>query len=238
VAVASIALGALAAIAAACGDDSDSGTTPPPDGGSVDTGPRADSSPNPTTDGGGTDATSDAGNDAKSDADAGVVCGYVDWTAIDAGFSATGTLGSTSVTLAGAEVTSNAVIDGGSTEFSNASLYVPPIASGDLLDIHGTSQPASYTLTFGAPVSGVKLYLRSFASVATFPNGTTLTKISGDDGGFTADANVVSGVLDDTTAPGYDRNGIIGVSGTVTTMTFTVEYPGTDGIYVQIYACH
>lgn len=254
-----IALCTLASLVSlgACGDDDGDPPVGPGQDASLDTTPTKDgatsdaatsdageagtpdtSTPDTSTPlDGAADVVSDSSTDAAADADAAdaSICEPVDWSAVTAGTSATGTLGSVNVTFTGVSLTGGTT-NGSSTLFSSNTLYTPALATTDHIELNGTPT-ASYTLTFSAPVTNPRFYLKSFASTMTFGGSPTITKISGD-AALTAAANVATGVINDTTSSGYDTNGIIEYAGTVSSITFTLAYATIDGIYMQVYACH
>jgi hypothetical protein len=155
---------------------------------------------------------------------------------ITPGTNGVGVIGANSVQIAGASV-GGGTTNGTFGRYANPALYSPPLATSDTVYVSGTSPPSSYTVTFGAPASNVRIYLASFASKFTFGNNLQITKVSGD-AVMLVSGNIASGVVNDS-PPGYDTNGILALPGTLTSFTFTAEYDvgGTDGIYFQIYAC-
>ena len=68
----------------------------------------------------------------------------------------------------------------------------------------------------------------SFDSVLTFPSGTVVTRLSGDSG-----LHVSGNVVTNSAFP-VDVNGTIQLTGAYTTISFTLAYPGTDGIFFQV----
>ena len=124
-------------------------------------------------------------------------------------------------------------VDGSSTVFSS-SLFAPPLPTSDAIEFNGY-QGNSYTLQFGAPVTDPILHLYSLASTLAFPDGTQLTKLSGEDS-FTVSGSSVSGALSGSS----DASGSVRVSGTFSSIPFSatpVYQPSTeDGILLQVGA--
>ena len=157
---------------------------------------------------------------------------FADWTSVDSG-TATGALRGSSITLSGSAVINvpGSTVDGSSTVFSS-SLFAPPLPTSDAIEFNGY-QGNSYTLQFGAPVTDPILHLYSLASTLAFPDGTELTKLSGEDS-FTVSGSSVSGALSGSS----DASGSVRVSGTFSSIPFSatpVYQPSTeDGILLQV----
>jgi hypothetical protein len=109
----------------------------------------------------------------------------------------------------------------------NSPAFTPALAATGMVEIRGGPGHA-FTLSFGAPIQNPVIDLGSFGSVLTFPSGTVLTRLSGDSG-----LQVSGNVVTNGAAP-VDVNGTIKLTGTYTTITFTLTYPGTDGIFFQV----
>ena len=102
----------------------------------------------------------------------------------------------------------------------------------------------SFTLSFGVALQDPIFHLGSLASVLTFPAGTAVTRLSGHVG-FVVAGNVVTGTAanpvpgPDGTMGLSDSNGSIQLSGTFTTITFTLvpnfaDGNIPDGVFLQV----
>jgi hypothetical protein len=162
---------------------------------------------------------------------------FTDWVSFDAaGDSASGTLGTTAVTIAGGDI--EFADTTGSSGIFATSHFTPPIPSGDFVEITGSfTSTFTYTLTFSAPVADPILHIGSLASMITF-SGVTPTKLSGE-AEFVVTGSTVTG--QSPLSGGYDRNGTVVLTGTFSSVTFTVDALGLyanarDGIALQVGA--
>jgi hypothetical protein len=166
---------------------------------------------------------------------------FADWTDITGTTTATGTLLGASISLSGSHVfpTPISVLDG-SWPFFDGPDFTPPLAKTDLIQIGGLPGD-SYTLQFGAPVKNPVLEIGSLADKMAFPAGTQITKLSGQST-FTVADNVVTGTLNPALGPDgvNDSNGAVQLTGTFTSIPFTVDptyvLGSEDGILVQVGA--
>ena len=157
---------------------------------------------------------------------------FADWTSVESG-TANGSLRGSSISLSGSAVINvpGSTVDGSSTVFSS-SLFTLPLPTSDAIEFNGY-QGNSYTLQFGAPVSDPILHIYSLASTIAFPDGTQLTKLSGEDS-FTVSGSSVSGALSGSA----DASGSVRIAGTISSISFSatpVYQPSTeDGILLQV----
>lgn len=125
------------------------------------------------------------------------------------------------------------------------SWFTPQLAATGMIEIQ-SARGNSFTLTFGAPLTDPIIDLGSLGSLLTItdPPGVTITGLSGDDNHFHAAGNTVSGQGKNLTTlpdglPTTDSNGSVQLTGTFTSITFTLEphpddhFP-TEGVYFQI----
>ena len=166
---------------------------------------------------------------------------FADWTTIAGTTTATGTLLGGSISLSGSHVFPTPIsrLDGTWTFFDGPD-FTPRLAKTDEIQIGGLPG-YSYTLQFGAPVKDPVLEIGSMADRMTFPAGTQITKLSGQST-FTVAGNVVTGMLNTALGPDgvNDSNGTVQLTGTFTSIPFTVDptyVPGNeDGIIIQVGA--
>jgi hypothetical protein len=124
------------------------------------------------------------------------------------------------------------VVNGTSTVF-NRPEFTPPLASSDSIHFRGATGH-TYTLQFGSTKTDPVLHLGSLASTLHFPPGTAISRLSGDTE-FSVAGSDVTGALDDT-PPGDDANGTVRLSGSFSSIPFSTDFAGTDGIYLQVGA--
>ena len=159
---------------------------------------------------------------------------FAEWSAVSADV-ATGTLAGTPISLSGTHVSAPPAssVDGTATVFSGPS-FSPPLPTSDAIEIRGSSPAYDYTLDLGGPTPNPVIHLASLGSTLTFPSGTEITKVSGEDT-FTVSGHTVSGVANTATD---DSRGTIQLIGTFTSLGFTADYGGAfpDGFYVQVGA--
>lgn len=103
---------------------------------------------------------------------------FVSWRSADAN-GATGTLHGNSVTLSGPMGTAFYLHD----DYPNFNRqdFTPQMPNTGMVEIQG-AQANTFTLTFQTPVADPVILLGSLGSVMTFPPGTQVSEISGDDG--------------------------------------------------------
>jgi hypothetical protein len=158
---------------------------------------------------------------------------FTDWTSVTGSpATATGTLHGVPISLSGSAVDTppQSVVDGTSTVFNRPD-FSPPLTASDAIHFRGAGGN-SYTLDFGATVTDPVLHLGSLGSTLHFPAGTVISRLSGDAEFGVSGADVI-GAADDTPS-GDDANGTVRLSGSFTSIPFTTDFPGTDGIYLQV----
>ena len=166
---------------------------------------------------------------------------FADWTAISGTTVATGTLLGASISLSGSHVfpTPTSVLDG-SWPFFDGPDFTPPLPKTDVIQIGGLPGDA-YTLQFGSPVTDPVLEIGSIADKMVFPSGTQVTKLSGQST-FTVAGNVITGTANPALGPDSvnDSNGTVQLTGTFTSIPFTVDpnyvLGSEDGILMQVGA--
>jgi hypothetical protein len=158
---------------------------------------------------------------------------FTDWTSVDTtANSASGTLGGAAVEIAGGDI-NFALLDGSGAIFANSGVFSPAIPLSDWVEITGSfTTTFKYTITFGAAVTDPILHIGSLASTITF-TGIPVTKLSGE-AAFVVAGSSVTGEFG-----ANDRSGTILLSGTFTTISFSVDalalYTNDrDGIALQI----
>jgi hypothetical protein len=159
---------------------------------------------------------------------------FVSWGFADPN-GAVGTLRGDTVTLAGPMGTAFFLHD----DYPNFSSqeFTPQLPATGMVEIQG-GPGHTFTLAFQTPVADPVLLLGSLGSVLTFPPGTEVSKISGDDGVQIAD-NTVSGEPASAVVPGgpNDSNGTVRLSGVFSELTFTLVFGDgsvPDGVFFQI----
>jgi hypothetical protein len=161
----------------------------------------------------------------------------VDWTS-----STTGKLGSISISIStvGTPPLSDSSLFGGSvvSRIFSSGHFAGPVSLVKTIEVYGKSQQVAntYTVTFSAPVTDVRVHLGSLASVVTF--NQPVTRLSGQSS-FRVTGSTVTGAVDNSDSL-TDSNGTIGLSGTLNSFSFTtVGLPNVglaDGIAMQISA--
>ncbi|MFE2492106.1 hypothetical protein ACFXGR_54980 [Streptomyces mirabilis] len=165
---------------------------------------------------------------------------FVHWTSADAN-GASGTLHGGEVTLSGPMGTAFFLHDD-FRNFANAA-FTPQLAETGMVEIAG-GRGHSFTLSFGVAIQDPIFHLGSLGSVLTFPTGTAVTRLSGDDG-FVVAGNVVTGTAanpvpgPDGTMGLSDSNGSIQLTGAFATVTFTLvpnfaDGSIPDGVFLQV----
>jgi hypothetical protein len=159
---------------------------------------------------------------------------FADWTSVTGSpATASGTLHGSAISLSGTNVLSGSgtsVTDATSTVF-NRSDFTPALATSDAIGFRGDSGN-SYTLTFASPVTDPIIHFASLAATLHFPSGTAITRLSGD-AEFSVSGSDVIGQVE---APTDDANGTVRLTGTFSSLAFTTEFAGTDGVYLQVGA--
>lgn len=161
---------------------------------------------------------------------------FVHWRSADAN-GATG--GLDSVRLAGPMGTAFFLKDDypgfGSTVFN------PPLAATGMVEI-ASAAGHEFEVKFGVPLKDPVFYLGSLASTLAFPQGTQVTRVSGDSEFKVVEGNKVRGKPFQP-PPGStalsDSNGIVRLTGTFTSVKFTLTpNPGStfssEGVFLQI----
>lgn len=168
---------------------------------------------------------------------------FVGWTDADH-LGCRGLLYGSAVTLTGPMGTAF-YLNSDYTGFDSAD-FTPPLPRTGMVEVVGGRDHA-FEVTFAVPVTDPVFDLGSLGSVLTFPAGTQVTRLSGDDG-FTVDGNVIRGVAQGTPGPDgtprpNDSNGTAQLIGTFTTIRFTLtpnydDNSGTipDGVFLQLGA--
>ncbi|MFG2863729.1 hypothetical protein [Streptomyces sioyaensis] len=166
---------------------------------------------------------------------------FADWTSRD-GDTVTGTLDGAALTLSG--LLSEVILDGSTSDFSSP-VFTPPLPNSDRIEIVSTPANNEFTVDFlGAIVQDPVFHLGSLGSTVTFPPGTTVTRLSGDDTEtqrkFTVEANTVIGrPFQPPGAEPTDSSGSIRLPGKFSSITFQVKPNFTggsmnDGVHLQI----
>jgi hypothetical protein len=161
---------------------------------------------------------------------------FVDWTSRDSDRKATGKLGGRTVTVTGLTGTLGAVdINGEHTEFV-APLFTPELPASDSVELRSRKDDTEFKIDFGGKVQDAIFHLGSLASIVTFEEGTTITRISGDADFKVPQSNTVTGKFKE--GPPTDSNGTIHVSKSApfSSITFKLRlnYDGTEeGVYLQ-----
>lgn len=147
---------------------------------------------------------------------------FTDWTTATAS-SATGTVGIVNVSLTGSLAASE--VNGNSTFFDSAS-FSPPLGQSDYIQllIQGSQ---GYTLSFSQAVTDPLIHVFNLASTVTF-TGINPVKLSGDTH-FAVLGNSVTG----DNAQGQS-NGTLRLLGTFSSITFTGNFSGSDGVVIQV----
>jgi hypothetical protein len=166
---------------------------------------------------------------------------FADWTAVDGSPAmATGILNGSPISISGTHVFPPpvSVVDGHWTFFSGPD-FTPALASTDMIQIGASSPAESYTLSFGSPVTDPVIEIGSLGSRLDFPNGTPITKISGQSG-FTVSGSSIIGAPSSMLGPDgvSDSSGTVQLTGTFTSITFTAFYTlsSEDGVLLQVGA--
>jgi len=165
---------------------------------------------------------------------------FVHWVA-DGPTGATGTLPGATVTVTGPMGTG--FYSHNDFAYYNSPAFTPQLPATDMVEITG-GPSHTFTLTFTAPIQNPILMLGSLGSTMTFPPGTSLTRISGDNGFHTLGPTVTGTAANAVTRPDgtlgpTDSNGTVRLNATLTAITFTLVPTftggsGTDGVYLQL----
>lgn len=163
--------------------------------------------------------------------------GFVNWMTADDSF-ALGQVHGRTVTLVGV-LGAGSVVDGTFPLFSSAAFSPALRASGAAYFLGGAVESEdgnSFLIVFGGAVKDPILHFHSLGSTVTFPEGTVLQRLSGDDGFAVTGATISGG--------GHglmDADGSAQVMGQLSTLTFlarnnTAGGSVVDGVYLQIGA--
>lgn len=157
---------------------------------------------------------------------------------------ATGTLGGTIVSVTGhLQDLPGSRVDGTETFFSQPG-FDPPLVFSDAIGLQArfaehpderTDDPKDrFVLAFSRPVIDPILYLGSVASMMRFEDGVRIEKLSGQDG-FAVEGNTIHSTAVDADGRVVDKNGVVVLRGTFTTVSFTARTSfSLDGIYLQV----
>lgn len=151
---------------------------------------------------------------------------WTDWTDITLGDpgSATGTLGSTTVSYSG-EVTGNTIINGTSTIWNPESTYVggavdtSPDSVGDHIGLNGSATTGS--ISFSAPVVDPVIAIWSLGqpgSTASFTFEQTPTLVVGGPNSIYSGSSII---VDGNVVSGNEGNGVILFEGEFSSISFT-----------------
>lgn len=114
--------------------------------------------------------------------------------------------------------------------------FTPSLSTSDTVGLESTRDESEFTIDFGVEVQDVIFHLGSLGSTMTFDPGTTVTKVTGDDGFDAPGRNVVTGLARNGTPS--DSNGTVCVSRPrpFKSIKFRLRYGGerADGVYLQI----
>lgn len=159
---------------------------------------------------------------------------FVSWRSADPN-GAAGSLHGETVTLAGPMGTAFFLHD----DYPNYSgpAFTPQLPATGMVEIQG-GPGHTFIVTFQTPVADPVLLLGSLGSVLTFPPGTQVSKVSGDDG-LRAVGNTVTGTPANAVIPGgaTDSSGTVRLSGVFSELRFSVVFGDgsvPDGVFFQI----
>ena len=126
---------------------------------------------------------------------------FTDWTATG-GTAATGTLLDSPVTLSGWQLSPlPASYLNGTLPIWSAPYFTPPLPAADAVEFRAEAgTPHTYTLSLGAARTNPLLDLASLGTTLEFPAGTSITRLSGDDG-FAVSGSTVIGAGDASVDP-------------------------------------
>jgi hypothetical protein len=162
---------------------------------------------------------------------------FVNWMSADDSV-ALGQVHGRMVTLVGV-LGAGSVVDGGFPLFYSPA-FSPPVYNTDTAYLVGGAAEVAdgnaFTIVFGRPVRDLILHLHSLGSTLTFPGGTPLQWLSGDES-FEVSGSTISG--GGSGSP--DADGSAQVLGTVSTLVFSARNNSSggsivDGIYLQVGA--
>ncbi|MFC4464653.1 hypothetical protein ACFPH6_08800 [Streptomyces xiangluensis] len=121
--------------------------------------------------------------------------------------------------------------------------FTPPLPTTGMVEIVGAPGHA-FKVLFGAPLRDPVFQLGSLGSILTFPADTVLARLSGDAGFRVADNTVIGEAANSVVAPDgtlgpSDSNGTVRLTGSFTSIQFTLTpnfADGTirDGVHFQI----
>jgi hypothetical protein len=160
---------------------------------------------------------------------------FVNWMTADE-WCALGRVHGRPVTLVG-PLGSGSVVDGSFPLFSSAA-FSPGLPISDAANVLGSASESaegnSFVVVFGGAVRDPILHFHSLGSTVTFPAGTAVQRLSGDEGFVVAGTTVSGG--------GHglpDADGSAQVIGQMSTLAFTARNNTSggsvvDGVYLQI----
>jgi hypothetical protein len=163
---------------------------------------------------------------------------FVNWMAAD-DFVALGRLHGRMVTLVGVlGPHSGSVVDGSFGVFGSTA-FTPPVANTDTAYVVGgpaDQEGHTFTLLFGGPVRDPVLHLHSLGSTLTFPDGSSVRRLSGDPGFVVVGTTVTGGGQEQA-----DADGTVQLVGVISTLRFSARSNSAggsvvDGIYLQVGA--
>jgi hypothetical protein len=168
---------------------------------------------------------------------------FVDWKSRN-GNVAGGSLDGATVQIAGR--LGATVLDGSAPVF-NSPVFTPSLPTSDMVEVVGEPENNEFTVNFsGAMVQDPVFHLGSLGSTLTFPEGTLVTRISGDTGtnGGPRDFKVVGNQVIGKAfqpPPGEptDSSGSVSLPGRFSSIKFKLKPnfvggSGVDGVALQI----
>jgi hypothetical protein len=162
---------------------------------------------------------------------------FADWTSTG-GTTATGTLVGSPVTLTGWQLSPlpESYLNG-TLPIWSAPYFTPPLPAADAVEFRAeAAAPHTYTLSLGAARTNPVLHLASLGTTLQFPAGTSITRLSGEDGFVVSGSRVIG--AGDPAVDQYgltDSNGSVRLEGTFTSISFTATTTyNLDGVLVQV----
>ena len=151
---------------------------------------------------------------------------------------ASGTLVGSPVTVSGWQLSPlpDSYLNGTLTAWS-APYFTPSLPAADAVEFRAEAiGPHTYTLSLGAARTNPVLHFASLGTTLEFPAGTSITRLSGDDGFAVSDNSVIG--AGDPPLDQYglnDSNGSVRLEGTFTSISFTATTAyALDGILIQV----
>ena len=142
-----------------------------------------------------------------------------------------GTLLGSSISVTGSEM--DAQTTDGSGPWFAGPYFTPPLATSDAFEIY-SHDTWSYRIAFGAPVKNPTLQIFSLGSRLVFPAGTQLQVVSGHTLLHVEGNALVGATYPNGSGSLEDTSGTVRVLGTVDSVTFDTQYPGTDGVVMTV----